>query len=662
MFLHPPVARLLRLSKRLAKQRSRFVAFVGGNRRALWKMSYFVIAALLFAAAAQKRFSWPQVPLADNDPGYLWPALMKLNGGAFGHIQGLNFLYPGVIYLILRAWGDFRAISAIQHLLGLVAGALFLASWSRLADFFSKPRLSRIAHEGIGLWGAAIYLLSNTPILLEMRIRPDALCMFFQALVFWLIIQFFYYRVISPDTLKAVIYGAGSAISAFLLASLKPSFTLMAAFAVAPVLWLVLNAKWNLRAKVAFFCITAPVVVGLTLAEHHLRRNDQAVKTFLPETLFAIHANIIQAQMASDLKNGKTGICPREWLQVACDDLKKEIERSRNLHPFPVLGFQPNYLMSGSDSLFGHWRAQLGEEAFLRFLHYWYWHSIVRRPLAFTEKIVRQLGVFYSTNCPAFHIYKKLPLSSWAYAAGVSVVSDSQTSRLLLYSQAGLDFLERTNRLRFAKIVFRQDKLVAVWNVLCARTYLAIFLLSVPLAGWFLLKRGGAEHSQWPSFLVVFLYSANFGNVLGLSVVHTMEVDRYSMVLFTTALLAQLYAIRWLLEIALMKLHRIKSQSRSARRVASGSSVPVRLTVKDFRIAHAGLWRGYSLSFRMAISLIVEQLGQCRPFALVFEQHQCFRQRSFGMANKQKAIQLRRTLPRPICDRSRRSCDRWCPI
>jgi hypothetical protein len=554
MFLHPTVARLRRVSKGFVEERSSFLAFVRRNQTTLWKISYFVIAAFLFAAAAQKRFSWPQVPLANYDPGYLRPALMKLNGDAFAHIQGLNFLYPGMVYLILRTWADFRAISVIQHFLGLVAGVLFLAIWSRLADFFPKPRLSRIAHEGIGLWGAAIYLLSNTPVLLEMRIRSDALCMFFEALVFWLIIQFFHYRVVLPDAPKAVIYGAGGAISAFLLASLKPSFTLMASFAVAPVIWLILNAKWNLTAKVAFFCITVPVIVALTYTEHHLRRNDQAVKTFLPETLFVIHANIIQAQMASDLKNGKTRFYPREWLQVVCDDLKKEIERAQNLHPFPVLGFQPNYLMKGPDSLLSGWRRQLGEEALLRFLHYWYWHSIVRRPLAFAEKIARQLGVFYSTNCPAFQIYKTLPLSSRAYAASFSAASNPQTLRLLLRCQAGLDFLERTNKLRFADIVIRQEKLVRAWNVLCARTYLAIFLLSVPLAGWFLFKRGGAEHSQWPPFLVVFLYSANFGNVLGLSVVHTMEVDRYSMVLLITALLAQLYAIRWLLEIALAKL------------------------------------------------------------------------------------------------------------
>jgi len=542
---------LQRVSK---EEGSSFRAFVQANQAALWRISYFVIAVFIFAVAAQKRFSWPEVPLADNDPGYLWPALIKLNGGAFLHIQGLNFLYPGMVYLILRACGDFRAISVIQHFLGLVAGVLFLATWSRLAEFFPKPRLSRIAHEAIGLWGAAIYLLSNTPILLEMRIRSDALCMFFEVLVFWLVIQFFYYRVVLLDAAKAIIYAAGGGISAFLLASLKPSFILMACFAVAPVIWLTLNAKWQLTPKVVFCCITVPIIAALMLTEHHLRRSDQAVKTFLPETLFVIHANIIQAQMAADLKNDKTDGYPREWLQVASDDLKKDIERSRNQHPFPILGFQPNYLMNGSDSLLENWRRQLGEEPFLRFLHYWYWHSIVRRPLAFAEEITRQVEVFYSTNCPAFRIYKILRLSSWAYAASFSAAHDSQTSRLLLRSHGGLDFLEDTNKLRFADIVIRQGKRVRAWDFWCARTYLAIFLLSVALAGWFLFRRRGAEHSQWPAFLVLFLYSANFGNVLGVSIIHTMEVDRYSMVLFITALLAQLYAIRWLLEIALAEL------------------------------------------------------------------------------------------------------------
>jgi hypothetical protein len=37
-------------------------SFIRRNQTGLWKISYFVIAAFLFAAAARKRFSWPQVP------------------------------------------------------------------------------------------------------------------------------------------------------------------------------------------------------------------------------------------------------------------------------------------------------------------------------------------------------------------------------------------------------------------------------------------------------------------------------------------------------------------------------------------------------------------------------------------------------------------------
>ena len=518
------------------------------------KVAYFLCAALIFVAAAQNRFSLPQDPLETRD-GYLLPALTKLSGGAFPHIQGRNFIYPGTIYLILRIFADFRVISVIQHVLGLIAGALFLASWSRLSDFFPKPRLNRALHEAIGLFGAAIYLLSSTPVFLEMQIRPDAVCVFFEMLMFWLIIQFFYYRVMSPDALKAVGYGTAAAINAFLLASLKPSFTVMGLFTVVAVIWLILADKGNFIGKLAFFAIAVPVILALTITEHYLRRNDETVRMFLPKTLFAIHANIIHAQMAADLKNGKTVSYSREWLQGACSDLGTEIQRIQSLYPekFPVLGFNADYLMNrGADPLLSRWQRQLGDEQFLKFLHYWYWHSVMSRPLAFARKIVRQLAVFYSTNCPAFGI-KKIP-TVWTYPASFSALSDSQSPRLLAALPSGADFLKRTSKLRFSGVVIHQGKWVQAWNIWFARTYLATLLVSVPLAGWFLLKRDNSDKQKWPAFFVIFLYSANFGNVVGISVVHTMEGWRYSAVQFIAAIFAQLWAARWLLEIALAKL------------------------------------------------------------------------------------------------------------
>ncbi len=150
----------------------------------------------------------------------------------------------------------------------------------------------------------------------------------------------------------------------------------------------------------------------MSVAEHLLRRDDRVAKTFLPETLFAIHANIIQAQMSADSKCGDTGIYPREWLQAASNDLEKEIQREHDLYPnaFPLLGFSPDHIMRGAADdrapLLDRWRDQLGEKNYLEFLHYWYWHSVRSRPLAFTRKIIRQLSVFYTLQCPAINFPK----------------------------------------------------------------------------------------------------------------------------------------------------------------------------------------------------------------------------------------------------------------
>jgi len=239
----------------------------------------------------------------------------------------------------------------------------------------------------------------------------------------------------------------------------------------------------------------------------------------------------------------------------------KEIERSHNIYPekFSVLGFYPDYLMFGHDSLLSRWQQQLGGERFLRFLKYWYWHSAASHPLAFAEKIAGQLGVFYSRTCPAFRFQNRYSLSSAdAYCRSLAALSRPQSLPLLTKTAVGSAFLERTKTLCSSEVVIHQNKLARIGHVRFARSYLAILLISVPLAGWFLLKRNNSEDLKWSSFFVIFFYSVNFGNVFSISVVHSMEVDRYSSVLFIGALFAQVWAIRWLVEIALTKLQALK--------------------------------------------------------------------------------------------------------
>src|SRR5690242_15415774 len=100
------------------------------------QLAYWSAVAVIFVWAAWLRFRLPLDPIADPDTwGYLSPALRKLTGAEFGHTAGRNFVYPRFLFLLLRSFGDFRAISVAQHLLGIIAGAILLFTWRRTRIF-----------------------------------------------------------------------------------------------------------------------------------------------------------------------------------------------------------------------------------------------------------------------------------------------------------------------------------------------------------------------------------------------------------------------------------------------------------------------------------------------------------------------------------------------
>src|SRR5438477_9949061 len=135
------------------------------------RLVYWIALGFLFAWAAWLRFSLPLDPIADPDTwGYLAPALQKLTGSGFGH-EGRNFVYPGFLFLLLRLFGDFRAITITQHLLGLAAGSFLLVTWRRVRTFVEASRLNAGTRDFLGLIAAAIVSLAGGPIRTEMQIR-----------------------------------------------------------------------------------------------------------------------------------------------------------------------------------------------------------------------------------------------------------------------------------------------------------------------------------------------------------------------------------------------------------------------------------------------------------------------------------------------------------
>jgi hypothetical protein len=104
------------------------------------ELAYWSAVALIFAWAAWLRFRLPLDPMVV--PNYVSPALKKLAGGEFGQIHlERTIIYPGFVYLLVRIFGDFRAITIAQNLLGLSAGAVFLLTWKCIRDFIPQPKL-----------------------------------------------------------------------------------------------------------------------------------------------------------------------------------------------------------------------------------------------------------------------------------------------------------------------------------------------------------------------------------------------------------------------------------------------------------------------------------------------------------------------------------------
>ena len=278
------------------------------------RLLYWAALLAIFGFATWQRFSLPLYPIADPDTwGYLSPALRQLAGAEFGH-TGRNFIYPGFLLLILRAFNDVRAITVAQHCLGLLAGGVLLLTWKRACVFLPNPRISGAVRNGLGLVAAALFLFAGDQIHFELKIRPEGVSAFLMSVNLWLAIQVVASGLIEKRTIVATAYGSALVFSSILLASVKPTFQLAAVLALLPVAVFFLHGA---RAAEKFALVGAVMITValLVLPERLLSRNDENSRTFLPRMLFTIHANLIRDQMADDLERGAPIPYPSEWLR-----------------------------------------------------------------------------------------------------------------------------------------------------------------------------------------------------------------------------------------------------------------------------------------------------------------------------------------------------------
>jgi hypothetical protein len=530
------------------------------------RFTYWGALAIIFGAAAWLRFRLPLDPIADPDTwGYLSPALRKLTGGEFGHTHWRNFVYPGFLFLLLHTFRDFRAISVAQHLLGLIAGVMLLLTWRRTRVFSPKLQVGHDIHAGLGLLATAMFLFAAEPILVEMQIRPEGVCAFLFSINLYLVVQFIVCCFMEHRPSGAVGFAAGAVLSSIVLASARPSFWFVAVVALLPIgiFFFRRDLLWE---KLAIGGSAAASAALLLLPEHLLSRHDEVSQTFLPTTLFVVHADLIRDQIAEDLKRNVELPYSRSWLERVETLLSTAITQSHaanaNTRRYTVLGFNPDDLRYEPGSVSEQLRRDFGNDvpALCAFYRFYYWRTWQQRPLLMLKKIALQMAVFYGPECPAYNLAKWLPLTR-EYKRGVTALEWPAYHKIWAAYRPAVDFADRTQRLAREALVVQQSAYIRRPLTVLARTYRPLLLGALAITTVVLFSQTYRRLLGWLTALVLFAYSYNFAACLEVAILQSLEVHRFTTIQVIFTILAQFLSMWLILEFA---LHFARSRSTAS--------------------------------------------------------------------------------------------------
>ena len=515
--------------------------------KSIRKFICWTAVAVIVGGAAWRRFSLPLDPIADLDIwGYLSPALLKLTRGEFVH-AGRNFVYPGFLFLLLRAFGDFRAIVILQHILGLAGGGLILMTWQSVRSFIASSRFGGRVHTALGLVLVAVFLLAGEPIRAEMEIRPEGICAFLLALNLYFLTRFLAQMFVAQKA--TVAWGVGTGASAVLLAAVKPSFVFLALVPLLPIaIFLVTRNPLRQRIVIALgVALSAAVIV---VPEHLLSREDEGSRLFLPTNLFVVHADLIRDQLADDVATGVVLPYQREWLDKIQKQLAVAIEKSAAAEGsrFPSLRFSPDYLMYDATSIAEQVAKEFNYDttAITSFYRFCYWRTWQQRPVAMLTKIGRQIALFYAPVSPVYDRRKFVPLAI-VYKIGAHSFDHESYREVLNAYPPGLELIRRSAVLGETAPPIEQSRLLRPTVAFLAGAYLPLLALTLVISAACLRtdfrKRIGRLAAMT---LLVFAYNA--AACLEVAIMQVFDGPRYSTVQFCFTVLAEFLALRLVLE------------------------------------------------------------------------------------------------------------------
>jgi hypothetical protein len=400
-----------------------------------------------------------------------------------------------------------------------------------------------------------------------MQLRPEGVSAFLIGINLCVVVQFVACAFLEQRRTAAAGYGIAVVFAAILLASVKPSFWLIAIVDLALVAaFFFTRGGW--REKIALAGGGLVSAALLLLPEHFLSRNDEASRMFLPTTLFVVHADLIRDQMAEDLERRAAVPYSREWLGRVHEALGDEIAKSHAARPrhYSLLGFDPDYLMHTEGSIVGQLRREFGDDAgrLCAFYLFYYVRTWQHRPIPALKKVARQIARFYQPVCPAYNRRKSWPLTA-VYERAKTSLDIEYCRKIWEKNPPAVEFMRRTEILSQKAPLVQQPRVIRALLGLPAITYLPLLLAALVLGSIMLLRAEWRKRLGWLAALVLLTYLYNLAACLEVAVINSLEVGRYITVQLLFTLFAQFLGLWFVLEFALEKRDPQQSSGRENR-------------------------------------------------------------------------------------------------
>ncbi|MFY9988063.1 MAG: hypothetical protein WAK31_25135 [Chthoniobacterales bacterium] len=491
-----------------------------------------VLVGVILGIAQRKNL--PAVPLWTPDTwGHLNPALSWLGGDGFQQTQGRDWLYPAILATTIRFGEGFSSIVRLQQCLSLLAAPLLWFGVRLWLSIF--PRRSVLYHSVAVLLGAVaafVYVLGTDQIQLELTIGPEGLLAFFIIVHFICFLAYFRGRWITRQPSSAIVFGGGMLLSCYTLILLKPSWSL----AVVPVFCVLVAGMFGSGSGTMRF---APAAVGLLLlgaeyASPHLLqfKPDLGSRTLLPFNLIEIHAGqIVENAKRHHLLEGNEKRSDNTETRFY-PALEQAWEEAR-IQPFRVhtLGFDPDYIQY-------HWKLfsafqseqKLTDDELIKLCYHAYFRVWRESPGIMVAKIAGQFYLFLTAPSKDFsaHALSRSRFRQNAAALGPSIKESlaEVTSRGYTDEPAYARYLDalqtvyaeglQINRVAFQRHLAIAFAKLSLW--IQAAFFAALFCVICDRRFCDLRLSG---------YAAALVTAGLYGNVLTISIVHTLEVERY---------------------------------------------------------------------------------------------------------------------------------------